>query len=148
MKKNEELEEIQSQTQATNRVYFYILPLFERHGISWRVRITLYNTLIHSILIYAVKCGLFPKEPQTRWIPLNGKSCERYSDLLSPMGCEQLRTMMRCIKYTRMWPFQHMFREINVGWPSSNNGKTSYPKEGTSELFWRRKASGETMKYM
>jgi hypothetical protein len=40
------------------------------------------------------------------------------------------------------------FKEINVGWPRCKNGTTSYPKEGTRKLFWRRKASGETTKYM
>jgi hypothetical protein len=39
----------------------------------------------------------------------------------------------------------HAFKDINVGWPRKN-GTTSYCKEGTRKLFWRRKASGKTMK--
>jgi hypothetical protein len=85
----------------------------------------------------AVKCGLFP--------PLNGKSFERYLDPPSPNGCGELSTMIGSIKFTRMWPFQQMFKEINVGWPRHKN-RTSYPKDGTRKLFWRRKASGETSK--
>jgi hypothetical protein len=37
-------------------------------------------------------------------------------------------------------------KEINVGWPRFKNGTASYSKEGTRKLFWRRKASEETMK--
>jgi hypothetical protein len=48
-----------------------------------------------------------------------------------------------------MCPFQHnTFKETNVGWPRCKTGRTLYPKEGTGKLFWRRKASGETMKLM
>jgi hypothetical protein len=39
-----------------------------------------------------------------------------------------------------------MFKDINVGWPDCKNETTSYPKEGTRKLFWRKKASGETTK--
>jgi hypothetical protein len=46
--KNEELEEI----QAANRAYFSILPLIKSRGISRRVPVTLYKTLIRSILMY------------------------------------------------------------------------------------------------
>jgi hypothetical protein len=49
MNKNEELEEIQSQIQAANRAYLSILPLIKSHGISWKVQVTLYKTLICSI---------------------------------------------------------------------------------------------------
>jgi hypothetical protein len=49
MNKNEELEEIQSQIQAANRAYFSILPLIKSRGISWKVQVTLYKTLICSV---------------------------------------------------------------------------------------------------
>jgi hypothetical protein len=35
---------------------------------------------------------------------------------------------------------------IRLKRPCCKNGKTSYPKEGTRKLFWRRKVSGETTK--
>jgi hypothetical protein len=97
--KNEELKEIQSGIQAANKAYFSVLTLIKSHGIGWRVGITLYKRLIHSM---AVKCGPFPKEPQIGSIPLNGKSFERYLDPASPKGCGELGTMMRSIKCTRM----------------------------------------------
>jgi hypothetical protein len=44
-------------------------------------------------------------------------------------------------------PFNiHTFKEFNMGWPHFKNGTSSYPKEDTRKLFWRRKASGETIK--
>jgi hypothetical protein len=43
---------MKSQTQAANRAYFSILPLIKSRGVSWRVRVTLYNTLTRSTLMY------------------------------------------------------------------------------------------------
>jgi hypothetical protein len=50
----------------------------------------------------AVKCAVFPKEPQIRSIPLNETYFEIYIYPPSPKGCEESGTMMRSIKCTWM----------------------------------------------
>jgi hypothetical protein len=89
-------------TQAANVAYFSMSPLIISLGISWRVRVTLYKTLIRSVLMYD-----FPMEPQMRSIPLKGKSFEGHLDPPNSMVCGELRTMMRSVKCTRKWPFHH-----------------------------------------
>jgi hypothetical protein len=107
--KNEELEEIQSRIQAVNRAYFSTLPLIKSHGISWRVRVTLYKTLICSILMYGSVVWT-PKEPQIRSIPLNGKSFERYLEPPSPKGCGELGTMIKMYKDVALSTYMHLKR--------------------------------------
>jgi hypothetical protein len=60
--KNDELVEIQARIQVTNRSYFSILSLIKFHGINWRIRITLYKTLIRSILVRGSEAWTLPKQ--------------------------------------------------------------------------------------
>jgi len=49
-KKNKKLVEMQAQIQAANKAYYTTLSLIKFCDINWRVQVTLYKTLICSIL--------------------------------------------------------------------------------------------------
>jgi len=48
--KNKELVGMQAQIQAANKAYYSTSSLIKFCDINWRVRVTLYKTLICSIL--------------------------------------------------------------------------------------------------
>ena len=61
---NEERTEIQNRIQTANKAYYSILPLIKYRGASLRGRITLYKTLIRSIVMYGWEGWIFLKNSQ------------------------------------------------------------------------------------
>jgi hypothetical protein len=109
---NEELEEIQSRIHVANRTYFSILPLIKSHGIGCRVQVTLYKTLIRSILMYDSEVWTLSQGAANKIDLFERKILRKIFGPTQSKGVWRIRyncTMMRSITCKRMWPFQHAY---------------------------------------